>query len=74
MTRDRSLGMWLKKVQEHLGGYPNWEPDFINELEAFASNLSTNQKNAPMLGSEVQAALNDPPWKAELLHSNAGLS
>lgn len=48
-----------------LGGYPDWTFADITDAEAFNEMLSAkDQQSRLSLGSEVDAALNDPRWRA----------
>ena len=64
MTRDIISAQRLKQCYDKLGGYPEWPPDLREELEAFAAGLSENQRKARLLGTELDAALQDPRWQA----------
>ena len=49
-----------------LGGFPNWSPDDVHEAERFVSRLSARERQARInLASELEAALNDPRWRAQ---------
>lgn len=54
----------LQRVFRQLGDYPVWSNEQLKELYVFAAGLSDNQKRARLLGSELDAALNDPRWEA----------
>jgi len=47
-----------------LGGYPTWHSEDIADVEAFARRASQKERKARVAGSEVDAAINDPRWKA----------
>ena len=64
MIRDIASAHRLKQCYEKLGGYPEWPADLQEELEAFADGLAENQKKARLLGTELDAALQDPRWQA----------
>jgi len=47
-----------------LGGYPTWRSEDVADVEAFAKHASRKERKARVAGSEVDAAINDPRWKA----------
>jgi PAS domain-containing protein len=64
MTRDIATAQRLRKCIDKLGGYPEWQPELIRELDLFGQHLSENQRKARLLGREIDAALEDPRWTA----------
>jgi hypothetical protein len=66
MTRDIAGAQRLKQAFTKLGGYPDWSPDLLHDLEFFASQLTENQRRARLLGKELDAALEDPRWTASV--------
>jgi len=64
MTRDIATAQRLRKCLDKLGGYPEWQPELIHELDLFGQHLSENQRKARLLGREIDAALEDPRWMA----------
>jgi len=66
MSRDIASARRLQKCIDMLGGYPEWHVDLRRELEHFAEALTEGQRQARWLGSELDAALDDPRWKADL--------
>ena len=62
MSRDIAGARRLQLCRERLGGYPEWPPGLSQELEAFYAGLSPGQRDARLLGSGVDAALDDPRW------------
>lgn len=64
MSRDIAGARRLQLCRERLGGYPEWSPALMQELEAFYAGLSPGQRDGRLLGSEVDAALDDPRWVA----------
>ena len=66
ITRDIAGAQRLKHVFTKLGGYPEWSPGLLHDLECFASQLTENRRRARLLGRELDAALEDPRWLAEL--------
>ena len=65
MSRDIASAQRLRRCLEKLGGYPDWDTDLRMESENFAKQLSENQRKARLLGTELDAALEDPRWLAE---------
>jgi hypothetical protein len=65
MTRETATSGRLMTVYERLGGYPAWTPALCRELEDFARGLTENQRKARLAGKELDAALQDPRWKAQ---------
>lgn len=47
-----------------LGGYPVWHAEEIVHAETFVRLASAKQLKARVAGSEVDAAINDPRWRA----------
>ncbi len=66
MSRDIASAMRLKKCIAMLGGYPDWSPNLSSELENFAESITDGQRQAYLLGSQLDAALDDPRWTAIL--------
>ncbi len=66
MTRDIVGAERLKTAWSKLGGYPEWEPELIRELDQFTQSLLEGQRRARLLGKELDAALEDPRWDARL--------
>jgi len=67
MSRDIASSERLKRCIDRLGGYPLW-PDWLQEeLKIFAQNLRENIKKARLLGSEIDAALDDPRWAVNFI-------
>ncbi|GAI41184.1 unnamed protein product [marine sediment metagenome] len=64
LSRDIASASRLKKCIGMLGDYPEWHDDLQRELECFAESLTEGQRQARLLGSELDAALDDPRWKA----------
>jgi hypothetical protein len=67
LSRDIATSERLRRVLEQLGGYPDWDSELREELDAFVRQISENQRKARLLGSEIDAALADPRWKAKAL-------
>jgi len=66
MSRDIASSRRLQKCIDKLSGYPKWHFELRRELERFAKALTEGQRQARLLGSELDAALDDPRWKADL--------
>jgi len=64
MVRDIASAKRLRKCIEKLGGYPQWDPELMDELKIFIQQLPENKRKARLLGSEIDAALEDPRWIA----------
>jgi superfamily II DNA or RNA helicase len=64
MSRDIASAQRLKQCLDKLDGYPDWPPELRRELEDFIQGLPENQRRARLLGSEIDAALDDPRWAA----------
>jgi superfamily II DNA or RNA helicase len=65
MSRDISSAQRLKKCLEKLGGYPDWNSNLCQELQIYADQLTDNQRRARLLGTVLDAALDDPRWLAD---------
>lgn len=66
MTKGGLAAVRLRQVFERLGGYPDWSDDLREELEMFPRRLTENQRQARLLGRELDAALHDPRWSVAL--------
>jgi Helicase conserved C-terminal domain/SNF2-related domain len=66
MSRDIASRRRLMQCMEKLAGYPEWDPKLCRDLESFAQTLTENQRKARLLGKELDAALEDPRWMADL--------
>jgi hypothetical protein len=66
MSRDIASSRRLMQCLEKLGGYLDWDSELCRDLESFAQALSENQRKARLLGKELDAALEDPRWIADL--------
>jgi hypothetical protein len=64
MKRDIATVQRLEKCLEKLGGYPEWSESLLEELREFLDGLTPNDRNARLLGSQLDAALDDPRWTA----------
>jgi hypothetical protein len=66
MSRDIAGARRLQECLDRLGKYPEWLPDVCHELELFYAELSDGQRTARLMGSELDAALDDPRWILKL--------
>lgn len=64
MLREISSADRLRRTYDRLGGYPEWSADDVRELEEFARGLTDGHRKGRLLGTEVDAALDDPRWAA----------
>jgi hypothetical protein len=64
MNRDIASKQRLARCLEKLGGYPEWSESLKDELKCFLEKLKSNDRNARLLGSQLDAALEDPRWEA----------
>jgi superfamily II DNA or RNA helicase len=64
MSRDIATAQRLEDCRKRLGGYPEWSAELRRELDEFYRDLAPNQRQARLLGSEIDAALQDPRWAA----------
>lgn len=62
MSRDIATAQRLEDCRRRLGGYPEWSAELRRELDDFYRDLAPNQRQARLLGSEIDAALQDPRW------------
>ena len=63
-NRDIASAQRLNKCLQKLGGYPDWPETIIEELREFLDGLTPNERSARLLGSQLDAALDDPRWVA----------
>jgi hypothetical protein len=71
MNRDIASAGRLKACLDRLAGLPEWPADLTRELSEFLQQITTNQRKARLLGSEIDASLEDPRWKAAMIPVNA---
>ncbi len=64
LKRDIATAHRLERCLEKLGGYPEWPEILLEELREFLDRLTLNDRNARLLGSQLDAALDDPRWLA----------
>ena len=65
-SRDIASAQRLKQCRERLGGYPELDLVLLRELDGFVQELSAGQRRARLLGKELDAALEDPRWDAQV--------
>jgi hypothetical protein len=62
--RDLATSARLERCFDRLNReYPEWPADIVAELERFRREASANQKQGRLIGSEIDAALDDPRWE-----------
>ena len=64
LARDIAGAQRLQECRDRLGGYPEWMSAVCTVLDAFCAGLTENERDAILLGSRLDAALNDPRWAA----------
>jgi len=68
MTRDiassKRLKLCLDRLAARLGDYPEWPVHLCRELDEFLAGLSENRRKARLMGTVLDAALQDPRWMA----------
>ena len=62
----------LRRCHDTLGGYPEWPPALCKELDSFFNRLSEGQRQSRQMGSELDAALDDPRWRASIASRSLG--
>jgi hypothetical protein len=62
-TRDISSADRLRRAHA-LIGYPEWAPSIVADLRGEIAILSINQRKNVLIGSPLDAALDDPRWQA----------
>ncbi len=60
--RDNPTAHRLRRCLDKLGEYPNWDPDFLRELQTFAQTITPAKRQGRLIGKELDAALGDPRW------------
>lgn len=53
------------RVLRRLDKFPEWPPEVVTDAGKFVQQLSEDNRTARLAGSEVNAALDDPRWKAK---------
>jgi DNA repair ATPase RecN len=64
MNRDIASKQRLARCLDKLSGYPEWSESLKEDLRDFMDQLKPNDRNARLLGSQLDAALEDPRWEA----------
>jgi len=64
MERENQANGRYRTAYRLLGGLPVFSPAEITEINRFVDELKDSQKRARGAGSEIDAALGDPRWKA----------
>jgi len=62
IARDIAGASRLQECRDKLGGYPEWTSEMCNASETFHAGLTEGNREAILLGSRLDAALNDPRW------------
>jgi len=63
--RDLATSLRLERCFAKLGrNYPEWTTDVIFGIERFRVEANQNEKLARLIGSELDAALDDPRWNS----------
>ena len=66
MSRDIAGARRLQLCRDRLGGYPEWDEQIRRELDSFSAELTEGRRAGRLLGSELDAALEDPRWLARV--------
>jgi hypothetical protein len=62
----------LLQAQEKLGiAYPDWPDHLLEELAAFDRQVTPNERRGRLIGKELDAALADPRWAAQIGNETA---
>ena len=63
--RDLATSLRLERCFAKLGrNYPEWTTDLIFGIERFRVEANQNEKLGRLIGSELDAALDDPRWNS----------
>ena len=62
MQGDTEEARRLRRTFQLLGGYPEWSPSQIQDLDEFEQELTDLRRKSRLSGMEVDAALADPRW------------
>jgi hypothetical protein len=57
------LGQCFTKLDN---SYPEWTEELIFQIERFRKEATPNQRLGRLIGSELDAALDDPRWEYSL--------
>ncbi|MEW6048628.1 MAG: hypothetical protein AB1609_19495, partial [Bacillota bacterium] len=66
MKKGGPAALRLLQAYELLGGYPEWPDELRTEIQAWLTSITENHRQARLLGKELDAALQDPRWKARV--------
>jgi superfamily II DNA or RNA helicase len=65
MNREHATAARLMRCYARFeNDYPDWTPELRSELLRFAGEVTANQRAGRLIGSELDAALDDPRWNA----------
>jgi hypothetical protein len=65
LQRETEANGRYRRALELLGGFPKWAPADIRQADSFVAALTTKERQARInLAAELEAALNDPRWRA----------
>ena len=65
MRRDTATAGRLRQIFKRLGeAYPEWPQWLLREFDVFHGSLAANQRQGRLIGKELDAALDDPRWRA----------
>ena len=56
----------LERITGGVASYPDWDLTQVQDLAEYVRHLSIGQRKARLAGSELDAALEDPRWRAAL--------
>lgn len=64
LKREGNSGRYHRAVHL-LGGFPEWTPEDQSEATAYVNGMGNAERQSRVnLGSQIEAALNDPRWRA----------
>jgi hypothetical protein len=66
MGREGRVDGRYRTASRRLDGLPSFTQDDLNEIDLYVRNLTENQRRARITGTEIDAALNDPRWRADV--------
>ena len=62
--REPAAGGRFRRALQLLQGDPKWTPEEVREADTFVGALSTSARLSRVTFTEIDAALNDPRWRA----------
>lgn len=65
IKRDIATSQRLRQCLDRLGEYPQWDMDLVYDAKTYARELTDSQRKARLMGKELDAALQDPRWRAK---------